>query len=113
VNQRPELYGAAVADVGVMDMLRFQKFTGGYVWCPEYGCSDNKEDFENLRKYSPLHNIKMPSDENIQYPAVFVTTAENDDRVVPSHSYKYIAELQYRIGRHPRQKKTSVTSGGN
>ncbi len=90
MNQRPELFKVAFPAVGVMDMLRYQKFTIGSAWAREYGSSDVEEQFSYLIKYSPLHNIR----ENLNYPAVLVTTADHDDRVVPLHSYKYIATLQ-------------------
>jgi len=103
VNQRPGLYGAAIASVGVMDMLRYQLFTIGHSWVSEYGSSEDPIHFPNVFSYSPLHNIKFPEGSEIQYPAVLVTTSDHDDRVVPSHSYKYTAELQYRIGANDKQ----------
>ena len=90
-TQRPDLFGAAHAAVGVIDMLRYQKFSAGVGWVPEYGSSDDSTEFQYLIKYSPLHNIKSA----VQYPPTLVTTADHDDRVVPSHSYKFTAEMQH------------------
>lgn len=90
INQRPDLFKVAFPKVGVMDMLRFQKFTVGWGWINDYGSSDSLRHFKNLYGYSPLHTIR----EHVEYPAVMVTTADHDDRVVPAHSFKYIATLQ-------------------
>ena len=90
ITQRPELFGAALPAVGVMDMLRFQKFTIGWSWVADYGSADDPEDFKVLYAYSPLHNIKPGT----CYPPTFATTADHDDRVVPSHSFKFMSALQ-------------------
>ncbi|MGH8495823.1 MAG: prolyl oligopeptidase family serine peptidase [Gammaproteobacteria bacterium] len=90
LNQRPDLFGAALPAVGVMDMLRFDEFTAGRFWVDDYGSSENAEQFEALYAYSPYHNIE----EGEEYPPVLVTTADTDDRVVPGHSFKYVAALQ-------------------
>lgn len=90
MTQRPDLFKVALPGVGVLDMLRYHKSTVGWGWAVEYGKSDVKNEFDYLIKYSPLHNIK----DNVQYPATLVTTGDHDDRVVPSHSFKFIATLQ-------------------
>lgn len=108
MNQRPELFRVAIPQVGVMDMLRFQKFTIGWNWVAEYGSSDNAVDFKNLLSYSPLHNIKP----GVNYPATLITTADHDDRVVPAHSFKYAATLQQHYkGPNPALIRIDVNSG--
>ncbi|MEG3989075.1 prolyl oligopeptidase family serine peptidase [Microcoleus sp. S28C3] len=90
MTQRPELFGAALPAVGVMDMLRFHKFTIGWAWTSEYGSPENPEEFSTIRGYSPLHNLKPGT----AYPATMITTADHDDRVVPAHSFKFASALQ-------------------
>ncbi|MDB9437582.1 prolyl oligopeptidase family serine peptidase [Dolichospermum lemmermannii CS-548] len=90
MTQRPDLFGAALPAVGVMDMLRFHKFTIGWAWVAEYGSSENAAEFTNLYAYSPLHNLKP----GIAYPPTLIITADHDDRVVPAHSFKFAAALQ-------------------
>ena len=90
ITQRPDLFGAALPAVGVMDMLRFQKFTIGWAWVSDYGSSDNAEEFKALYAYSPLHNIKAGT----SYPPTMITTADHDDRVWPGHSFKFAAAMQ-------------------
>lgn len=90
VNQRPDLFAAALPCVGVMDMLRFDRFSGGALWVSEFGDPAQETDFRNLLRYSPYHNIRAST----AYPAILVTTADTDNRVVPAHSFKYVAALQ-------------------
>jgi prolyl oligopeptidase len=95
VNQRPDLFGAVLADVGVMDMLRFQKFTVGAAWIPDYGSSEASEaQFKTLYAYSPYHNLKAGT----VYPPTLITTGDHDDRVFPAHSFKYAAQMQHDQG---------------
>lgn len=98
MTQRPELFGAALPAVGVMDMLRFHKFTIGWAWTSDYGSAENEEEFKALYAYSPLHNLRP----GVRYPATLITTADHDDRVVPAHSFKFAAALQAaHAGRNP------------
>ncbi|HET7030204.1 MAG TPA: prolyl oligopeptidase family serine peptidase [Candidatus Limnocylindrales bacterium] len=90
ITQHPELYGAALAEVGVMDMLRFHRFTIGWGWTSDFGSPDDPDDFRTIRAYSPLHNIRP----GVAYPPTLVTTGDHDDRVVPGHSFKFAAALQ-------------------
>ncbi len=108
MNQRPDLFKVAIPQVGVMDMLRFHKFTIGWNWIAEYGSSENADDFKNLYAYSPLHNIKP----GVNYPATLITTADHDDRVVPAHSFKYAATLQEMYkGNNPVLIRIETNSG--
>jgi prolyl oligopeptidase len=88
VTQRPEIFGAVIDKVPVIDMLRYQRFTFGNSWLSEYGDSNKGRHIRPILKYSPLHNVKKT-----KYPAIFVATGENDDRVTPFHSFKFVASL--------------------
>lgn len=108
MTQRPDLFKVALPAVGVMDMLRFQKFTVGFGWVVEYGSSDEEKDFKYLYKYSPLHNLKK----GVLYPATLITTADHDDRVVPAHSFKFAARLQEcHVGANPVIIRVDVDAG--
>lgn len=108
MTQRPDLFAAAFPAVGVMDMLRYHKFTVGWGWVPEYGSSDDPEQFKTLLEYSPLHNLKP----GVKYPATMITTADHDDRVVPAHSFKFGARLQEcHQGQDPVLLRIAVDAG--
>lgn len=108
MTQRPELFKVALPAVGVLDMLRYHKFTVGWGWAVEYGTSDKKEDFDYLIKYSPLHNVKA----GVNYPATLITTADHDDRVVPAHSFKFAATLQEKYkGENPMLIRIETKAG--
>jgi len=107
-NQRPDLMKVVIQQAGVMDMLRFHKFTIGWNWIADYGSSDNESEFETLHAYSPIHNMRQKG----EYPATLTTTADHDDRVVPAHSFKYAAALQYaQAGSNPVLIRIDTNSG--
>lgn len=107
MTQRPDICKVAIPTVGVLDMLRYHKFTIGWAWASDYGTSENKEEFDCLIKYSPLHNVKPA-----EYPATLVTTGDHDDRVVPAHSFKFIATLQEKQqGSNPTLVRIDVNAG--
>lgn len=105
--QRPDLFGAAIPEVGVHDMLRFAKFTGGYHWIQEYGEVEKPNHFKNMMSYSPVHNVK----DGVNYPATMIMTGDHDDRVTPSHSYKLAAEMQSAGGENPVLLRTQANIG--
>lgn len=108
MTQRPDLFRVAIPQVGVLDMLRYHKFTIGWAWATDYGTSETKEGFEYLSKYSPLHNIRK----GMHYPATLAFTADHDDRVVPAHTFKFIAELQSKqLGENPILVRIATRSG--
>jgi prolyl oligopeptidase len=108
ITQRPDLYKVALPAVGVMDMLRYHKFTIGWAWATDYGTSEIAEQYKFLRKYSPLHNVRAGQ----KYPATLITTADHDDRVVPAHSFKFASELQYKNeGENPILIRIDTSAG--
>ncbi|MBB4641850.1 prolyl oligopeptidase family serine peptidase [Rhizorhapis suberifaciens] len=108
LNQRPDLFAAALPAVGVMDMLRFDRFTAGRYWVDDYGYPSRKKDFRTLLRYSPYHNIRQGT----PYPAIMVVTADTDDRVVPGHSFKYVSALQHAsIGEKPHLIRIETRAG--
>lgn len=107
MTQRPDLYGCCIPGVGVLDMLRFHRFTIGWGWCGDYGCADSASDFPYLYKYSPLHNVK-----DTEYPPTLVITGDHDDRVVPAHSFKFAATLQeHQKGSNPVLIRIDTNAG--
>jgi prolyl oligopeptidase len=109
ITQRPELFAAALPQVGVMDMLRYHNFTIGWAWASDYGRSDDQAQFPALLAYSPVHNVKS----GVTYPATMVTTGDHDDRVVPAHSYKFAAALQHHANDITPQLIRIETRGGH
>jgi prolyl oligopeptidase len=108
MTQRPDLFRVAIPQVGVLDMLRYHKFTVGWGWASEYGNPDSIDHFKNLIKYSPYHNLK----EGTAYPATLITTGDHDDRVVPAHSFKFAARLQeYHKGPNPVLIRIETNAG--
>jgi prolyl oligopeptidase len=108
MTQRPDLFGATVPVVGVMDMLRYHQFTIGWAWVSEFGSADEAAEFPVLRAYSPLHNLRPGT----KYPATFIMTADHDDRVVPAHSFKFAAELQHcQAGQAPALIRIETRAG--
>lgn len=108
VNQRPDLFAAALPGVGVMDMLRYQRFSGGVLWMSDFGNPDEEQHFKTLLSYSPYHNIREGQD----YPAILATTADTDDRVVPGHTFKYVAALQaVDLGPKPKLARIETRAG--
>ena len=108
LNQKPDICKVAFPEVGVMDMLRYENFTIGHAWAVEYGSVKEKKHFENIIKYSPLHNITSGS----EYPSVMIYTADHDDRVVPAHSFKYAATLQNsQSGNNPILLRIGMSAG--
>ena len=108
VNQRPDLFAAALPAVGVMDMLRFDRFTAGRYWVDDYGYPSKEADFRKLYAYSPYHNIRS----GVAYPAILATTADTDDRVVPGHTFKYTAAIQAAdIGDKPHLVRIETRAG--
>jgi len=108
INQRPDLFRVAFPSAAVLDMLRYQKFTMGWAWAGEFGSSENPDQFKYLAAYSPLHNIK----EGVEYPATLVATADHDDRVLPAHSFKYIATMQEKYkGKNPILLRVETKAG--